>query len=523
MSVQPPDERDIQVLLADDDEAWLRSTAELLERQRDRLRVVTATTLAEAIARVDTADRRIDCIVSDYMFERTTGLELLQETRDRGFDRPFILVTGQGDETVASDAIGQQVTDYIPKRSLGGRDDSLARRIETVVEQHRTEQALAVKQASQNTILNILRQESSRTDLAQRFCDHLTSEHEYACAWIRMSEADTLASQAVAGREEYLTAVEQLPPDERQAEPTRQAQETDDLITVAPIEPDEQPGWRRAASEQGFQAAVGVPIRSNESVVGSLGVYKPTPAVTQTEQELLVEYGESIGYALRSVEWRESLLTPGATTIQVGVADSSVPLVRLLRQLPPDAEIEVLTTVPQEAALLYVVEPRGTTAASLQDATRLSDISAVRTIQSEPLQCEIMIEGLQTPSTVLVDRGFQIVDTVARNGRVSLTIVGGPNDDVSAAVDELKQTYDGVTVDGVTSGYDDHTGSRVGDIRAELTEKQRRALKLAYHEGYFNRPRDHNLTEIAEKSGVSRQTFAQHLRVGERKLLDALL
>ncbi|ERG89372.1 MAG: response regulator containing CheY-like receiver, AAA-type ATPase, and DNA-binding domain protein, partial [halophilic archaeon J07HX5] len=361
MSAQSTDERDIRVLLADDDEAWLRSTAELLERQRDRLQVITAATLADATARIDTAHNRIDCIVADYMFERTTGLELLRETRDRGFEQPFILVTGQGDETVASDAISQQVTDYIPKRSFGGRDESLARRIVTVVEQHRAEQALAVKQTSQNTILNILRQESSRADLAQRFCDHLTNERDYACAWIIIDETDTPTPQAVAGGDEYHTAVSQLPPAERQAEPTHRAQETAELTTVAPIAPSEEPGWRQAASDREFQAAIGVPIRSNESVIGSLGVYKPTPTVTQTEQELLAEYGESIGYALRSVEWRESLLAPGTTTIQIGVADVSVPLVRFLRQLPPDTTIEILTTVPQEETLLYVVELSGTT------------------------------------------------------------------------------------------------------------------------------------------------------------------
>jgi predicted DNA binding protein len=52
----------------------------------------------------------------------------------------------------------------------------------------------------------------------------------------------------------------------------------------------------------------------------------------------------------------------------------------------------------------------------------------------------------------------------------------------------------------------------------ELTEKHRDVLRHAFHEGYFERPREANATEIANRLGVCRQTFAQHLRAAERKV-----
>ncbi|ELZ82671.1 response regulator [Haloferax elongans ATCC BAA-1513] len=75
----------------------------------------------------------VDCFVSDYSMPKMNGLELLRRVRDRDASLPFILYTGRGSETIAADAIGAGVTDYVPK-SMGDEGYArLARRIETVV------------------------------------------------------------------------------------------------------------------------------------------------------------------------------------------------------------------------------------------------------------------------------------------------------------------------------------------------------------------------------------------------------
>jgi len=130
--------REIRVLLVDDDELWVQSTAQLLDQQRDGFKLETATSLSAGRAAFD--DIEPDCIVCDYELDEESGLDLLTEIREQDPERPFILITGQGSEQVASDAIGKQATDYIPKRSLGGHNGRLARRIETAVESYRTQQ-----------------------------------------------------------------------------------------------------------------------------------------------------------------------------------------------------------------------------------------------------------------------------------------------------------------------------------------------------------------------------------------------
>ena len=196
----------VEVLLVDDDETWATSTAQILEQQREAFAVETATSLAAASAAFAEGDP--DCVVSDYQLERGTGLDLLAEVRDLAPDRPFILITGQGDESVASDAIGREVTDYIPKRSLGGRDDLLARRVEAAVESYRTRRALDRERRSKTAVLDVLTATTGETELYEQFCAQLVEQRGYACAWIGSDGGDGRpVPRAAAGREAFLDAL----------------------------------------------------------------------------------------------------------------------------------------------------------------------------------------------------------------------------------------------------------------------------------------------------------------------------
>ncbi|MFC7009102.1 helix-turn-helix domain-containing protein [Halalkalicoccus salilacus] len=74
-----------------------------------------------------------------------------------------------------------------------------------------------------------------------------------------------------------------------------------------------------------------------------------------------------------------------------------------------------------------------------------------------------------------------------------------------------------------TENRDEATRQELQDALVDrLTEKQRAALETAYFGGYFDWPRDHTGEEIAELLGLSPATLAQHLRIAERKLFEAL-
>lgn len=56
-----------------------------------------------------------------------------------------------------------------------------------------------------------------------------------------------------------------------------------------------------------------------------------------------------------------------------------------------------------------------------------------------------------------------------------------------------------------------------------VTEKQREALEAAYRAGYFDVPRDHTLSEVADELGISRNALSARLRRGHRNLLSRIL
>jgi len=134
---------EIHVLHVDDDEAFVDTAATFLEREDDRIDVRIATSADEAEAILARDEDGIDCIVSDHDMPGRTGVELLEAIRTDRPDLPFVLYTGKGSETIASDAISAGVTDYLQKK--GGTDQYtvLANRITNAVEAYRSRRALA--------------------------------------------------------------------------------------------------------------------------------------------------------------------------------------------------------------------------------------------------------------------------------------------------------------------------------------------------------------------------------------------
>jgi len=131
---------EIRVLHVEDEPEFAAVTAEVLEAESGRLAVETAADAEEGFDRL-TADG-FDCVVSDYDMPGRNGIEFLHAVRERFPDIPFILFTGRGSESVASEAISAGVTDYLQKESKKEQYTVLANRIIRAVEKYRAEQQL---------------------------------------------------------------------------------------------------------------------------------------------------------------------------------------------------------------------------------------------------------------------------------------------------------------------------------------------------------------------------------------------
>ncbi|MFX0051645.1 MAG: helix-turn-helix domain-containing protein [Candidatus Hodarchaeota archaeon] len=62
------------------------------------------------------------------------------------------------------------------------------------------------------------------------------------------------------------------------------------------------------------------------------------------------------------------------------------------------------------------------------------------------------------------------------------------------------------------------------DLKECLTEKQQKALTLAYRNGYYGKNRPKALTAtLAEKMNIGRRTYADHLQKAEQKIMSFLV
>jgi PAS domain S-box-containing protein len=121
----------VKILHVDDEPEFADMAGAFLERADDRFETETATSADDGLAII--SDRPPDCIVSDYDMPRTDGLEFLEAVRAEHPNLPFILFTGKGSETIASDAIAAGVTDYLQKGTGPEQYELLANRIHNAV------------------------------------------------------------------------------------------------------------------------------------------------------------------------------------------------------------------------------------------------------------------------------------------------------------------------------------------------------------------------------------------------------
>ena len=103
--------REAVVHVIDDDDAARDSLAFLLDTAGFCVRTYeSAVVFLGELARVEPG-----CIISDVRMPEITGLELLRRLRDQKIDWPVIVMTGQGDVTLAVELIKAGALDFIEK------------------------------------------------------------------------------------------------------------------------------------------------------------------------------------------------------------------------------------------------------------------------------------------------------------------------------------------------------------------------------------------------------------------------
>jgi len=518
----PASNQSISVLLVDDEETWVRTQRRLLERASDRLRISTATSFESAINAI--SETPPECIVCDYQLGDGTGLDLLRRVRTDNVELPFILVTGEGDETVASEAIGEQVTDYIRKLHLSQQPSKLAERIISAVAADRTRRALTRERQSKERLLETVTSSATRSELGENICEQLVTAG-YACAWIATLDADRgVIPLSTAGDTDYLEAT--ITPGTR---PTDSTEPT--LVALADIKPvvktlpdTDEPGddaWKKHAISYGFRSVAAVPISHETLQFGVLSVYSDAVQINDRELQLLSAYADTIAYAFQTDTWKQTLLSSASASVEFTLTGGCHPLVTFASHLPARTTLRVTSVIPRnDREVLYVTTIDGATDDDLSEAADATDsivsIDLYRTDEDNRILCGVITES-PVPETRLVDTGVSLSQTVVNSEYARLSVVLSGETTVNACVDVLSECCGKDAVTTLWTASKTHRSTK-SNTPTELTDRQQQVLELAVEAGYFERPRHNNTGELADALDISRATFTQHLRAAQRKL-----
>jgi DNA-binding NtrC family response regulator len=109
----PDSGEQIRVLYLESEGSDAQEWAERLERANEALEVTITFDPKSALDQLH--DEPVDCLLSGYDLQGSNGLEVLEQVRESYSELPFILLTDDGSEEIASDAITAGVTNYFRK------------------------------------------------------------------------------------------------------------------------------------------------------------------------------------------------------------------------------------------------------------------------------------------------------------------------------------------------------------------------------------------------------------------------
>jgi len=178
----------------------------------------------------------------------------------------------------------------------------------------------------------------------------------------------------------------------------------------------------------------------------------------------------------------------------------------------------------QDGSALKYMTGRGISAKELIDVFgQLYDVEDTQLLQSSAGECRVEVH-VEAPTIPLVfaELGGQVKSLFQTNGAAGPLLTAEVPGDVESrtAVQAARKVYPDIRLESQELQYSPRLLYDI--VEDVLTKRQFTSLRTAYYGGYFETPRKSTGDELAERLGITRQTFNQHLRLAEETVLEQL-
>ncbi|TKX86227.1 PAS domain-containing protein [Halorubrum sp. SS5] len=355
--------------------------------------------------------------------------------------------------------------------------------------------------------------------ISERVCEVIAGEPGYAGGWIgEVSSAtgrlEIRAASGVSVEPGASYDVAETPAEVQEAIETEELHSGSiDHVADGPLEPKSAGGRRLLV----------VPLTYGDRQYGLLGIYgNGADVLARRERRVCESVGKMIANGLHSIETTEILTTDRVVELVVGIRDETAALSRIADAVGGEVVHLGTTRLEDDECELYFradgEDP------DLDELASLPLVESMRTVSETNDGVSFAVTVTDSPPlTQLAAHGGVVTEATATADEATLTIEAPPEHDVRSILDVFRDEYEGVELRSrVERESRDRTVAEfAAAVDERLTDRQRAALKTAELNGYFEWPRPVDGSEIAERMGITRQTFHQHLRAAERKLVEA--
>jgi len=268
---------------------------------------------------------------------------------------------------------------------------------------------------------------------------------------------------------------------------------------------------------------VAVPIDYRETVYGALVVYV-RDGVTDEEVSVLEEVGETVGNGINAAESKRLLYGDSAVELEFEHADTGDVLVELSREFDTRVRLKGITPADGGVVTCFLVVEGADPEALLGSLTTREAVPSARVVSqdSDGTLFEVRLTDASAVVT-LVELGAKVESFTATGGEGRLVVRVPAGSDLRTFTLGVQSPFPGVSVVAKREVDEDvqSTSSFRRQLEEKLTDRQRDVMETALASGYFEWPRGSTAEEVASSLGIAAPTFHEHLRAGERKLIES--